>query len=192
MNIANCRLYPLVGGLLLVVGCSPAPRTSVVKQATRTADDTVVSVSEMLRQGADIDAWRRLMLLPRAQVVRLTTFGNRVSEIELLVNGQQQFLRPSLLSPDCTVVLAASTIGLLRTTDLGLNWNTFGNAGVSFYSLASDPGTPATLYAGNTTGMGLGLSFVTTILEHFGATMAVESEPLRGATFRLSFPLSAS
>src|SRR5438045_330912 len=59
MNIANCRLYPLVGCLLLVVGCSPAPRPSVVKQATRTTDDTVVSVSEILRQGADIDTWRR-------------------------------------------------------------------------------------------------------------------------------------
>src|SRR5437764_1175139 len=56
------------------------------------------------------DAWRRLMVLPRAQVVRLTTVGNRVTELELRVNDQQQFLRPSLISPDCTVVLAASTI----------------------------------------------------------------------------------
>src|SRR6266404_427439 len=62
----------------------------------------------------NIDAGRRLMLLPRAQVVRLTTSGNRVSEIELLVNEQQQFLRPPLLSPDCTVVLAASTIESTR------------------------------------------------------------------------------
>jgi choline dehydrogenase-like flavoprotein len=42
----------------------------------------------------NIDAWRHLMLLPRAQVVSLKTSGNRVTEIELLVNGQQQFLRP--------------------------------------------------------------------------------------------------
>src|SRR5713101_4363105 len=62
----------------------------------------------------NIDAWRRLMLLPRAQVVRLTTSGNRVTEIELLVNDQQQFLRPPLLSADCTVVLAASTIESTR------------------------------------------------------------------------------
>jgi len=54
------------------------------------------------------------MLLPRAQVVRLTTSGNRVTEIELLVNDQQQFLRPPLLSADCTVVLAASTIESTR------------------------------------------------------------------------------
>ena len=66
------------------------------------------------RWRANIDAWRRLMVLPRAQVVSLTRSGNRVSEIELLVNGQQQFLRPPLLSPDCTVVLAASTIESTR------------------------------------------------------------------------------
>ncbi|KAL5597125.1 hypothetical protein FOBRF1_010918 [Fusarium oxysporum] len=62
----------------------------------------------------NIDAWRRLMLLSRAQVVNLTKSGNRVVEIELLVNGQQQFLRPPLLSPDCTVILAASTIESTR------------------------------------------------------------------------------
>jgi choline dehydrogenase-like flavoprotein len=66
----------------------------------------------------NIDAWRRLMLLPRAQVVNLRTSGNRVTEIELLVNGQQQFLRPPLLSESCAVVLAASTI---ESTRLGLD-----------------------------------------------------------------------
>jgi choline dehydrogenase-like flavoprotein len=62
----------------------------------------------------NIDAWRHLMLLPRAQVVSLKTSGNRVTEIELRVNDQQQFLRPPLLSPDCTVVMAASTIESTR------------------------------------------------------------------------------
>ena len=62
----------------------------------------------------NIDAWRRLMVLSRAQVVRLTTSGNRVTEIELLVNDQQQFLRPPLISSDCTVVLAAGTIESTR------------------------------------------------------------------------------
>jgi hypothetical protein len=62
----------------------------------------------------NIDAWRRLMLLPRSQAVSLTTAGTRVTQIELLVNGQQQFLRPPLLSPDCTVVLAAGTIESTR------------------------------------------------------------------------------
>ena len=62
----------------------------------------------------NIDAWRHLMILPRAQVVRLTTSGNRVSEVELLVNGQQQFLRQLLISPDCIFVLAAGTIESTR------------------------------------------------------------------------------
>src|SRR5262245_47761431 len=62
----------------------------------------------------NIDAWRRLMLLPRTQVVSLKASGNRVTELELRVNDQQQFLRPPLISPDCTVVLAASTIESTR------------------------------------------------------------------------------
>jgi choline dehydrogenase-like flavoprotein len=62
----------------------------------------------------NMNAWRHLMVLPRAQVVRLTTSGNQVTEIELRVNDQQQFLRPPLLSPDCTVVLAAGTIESTR------------------------------------------------------------------------------
>ncbi|HYM07257.1 MAG TPA: family 16 glycoside hydrolase [Terriglobales bacterium] len=62
----------------------------------------------------NIDAWRRLMLLPRTQVVSLKTSGNRITEIELLVNGKQQFLRPPLLSTECTVVMAASTVESTR------------------------------------------------------------------------------
>src|SRR5215471_12030903 len=62
----------------------------------------------------NIDAWRRLMLLPRTQVVSLKASGNRVTELELRVNNQQQFLRPPLISPDCTVVLAAGTIESTR------------------------------------------------------------------------------
>jgi choline dehydrogenase-like flavoprotein len=62
----------------------------------------------------NINAWRRLLLSPRAQVVRLQMSGNRVTEIELRVNDQQQFLRPPVLAPDCTVILAASTIESTR------------------------------------------------------------------------------
>jgi hypothetical protein len=54
------------------------------------------------------------MVLPRAQVVSLKTSADRVSELELRVNGVQQFLRPPLLSPDCTVVIAAGTIESTR------------------------------------------------------------------------------
>jgi signal transduction histidine kinase len=46
------------------------------------------------------------------------------------------------------------------------------------------------LFAGFSAGMGLGLSFVAVILDHHGATLDITSEPLRGATFRVSFPLS--
>lgn len=67
-----------------------------------------------LRWLNNIDAWRRLMVLPRTQVVNLTVVGNRVTELELLVNDQQQFLRQPLLAPDCTVVLAAGTIESTR------------------------------------------------------------------------------
>jgi signal transduction histidine kinase len=45
------------------------------------------------------------------------------------------------------------------------------------------------LHAGNSVGMGLGLSFVVAILEHHRATMEIESKPLHGATFRVRFPL---
>jgi signal transduction histidine kinase len=44
------------------------------------------------------------------------------------------------------------------------------------------------LYEGHNTGMGLGLSFVVAILEHHRATLEIESEPLRGTTFRARFP----
>jgi signal transduction histidine kinase len=46
------------------------------------------------------------------------------------------------------------------------------------------------VYEGNTTGMGLGLSFVVAVLEHHRATLEIESAPLQGALFRLSFPLA--
>ena len=46
------------------------------------------------------------------------------------------------------------------------------------------------IYEGNSTGMGLGLSFVTAILENHGAPLEIESEPLRGATFRARFRLA--
>jgi signal transduction histidine kinase len=46
------------------------------------------------------------------------------------------------------------------------------------------------LFACLTAGMGLGLSFVQVILQHHGAALEIESEPLQGATFRVSFPLA--
>jgi signal transduction histidine kinase len=47
------------------------------------------------------------------------------------------------------------------------------------------------IYEGHSTGMGLGLSFVVTILEHHGAKLEIESAPRRGTTFRVRFPALA-
>ena len=44
------------------------------------------------------------------------------------------------------------------------------------------------LYAGLSAGMGLGLSFVQMILEHHGAVLEIDSEPLKGARLRVRFP----
>lgn len=46
------------------------------------------------------------------------------------------------------------------------------------------------VHEGNATGMGLGLSFVTVILEHHRAELEIESSPLHGALFRARFPLA--
>jgi hypothetical protein len=45
------------------------------------------------------------------------------------------------------------------------------------------------LYEGNSTGMGLGLSFVVVILGHHQAALEIQSEPLKGALFRITFPM---
>jgi signal transduction histidine kinase len=46
------------------------------------------------------------------------------------------------------------------------------------------------VYEGNTTGMGLGLSFVAVILQHHRARLEIESEPLQGTLFRVLIPLA--
>ena len=48
-----------------------------------------------------------------------------------------------------TNVLAASTLGLLRSTDGGETWGGYGNVNDSFFTLAADPASATTLYAGN-------------------------------------------
>jgi signal transduction histidine kinase len=47
------------------------------------------------------------------------------------------------------------------------------------------------VYEGNSTGMGLGLAFVSAILNHHGAKLEIESDPHRGSLFRTVFPLAA-
>lgn len=48
------------------------------------------------------------------------------------------------------------------------------------------------LFEGLSAGMGLGLSFVAVVLEHHEATLEIESEPLRGAMFRMKLPVADS
>jgi signal transduction histidine kinase len=48
------------------------------------------------------------------------------------------------------------------------------------------------LFAGMSAGMGVGLSFVTVILEHHHAQLEIESEPLKGSRFRATFPQAAA
>src|ERR1700693_4783629 len=52
-------------------------------------------------------------------------------------------------------ILAATTLGLLRSTDGGESWNAFGSVSDPFFTLVADPTPPTTLYAGNQAGTGL-------------------------------------
>jgi hypothetical protein len=61
IETANYKMrIALIACLFLVsaAGCNRPPQRSTVTQPSRAADDTVVSVTEMLRQGADAEAWR--------------------------------------------------------------------------------------------------------------------------------------
>lgn len=57
------------------------------------------------------DKERRLFYVPRTQVVKLHTSGNKVTSIEVRTNGQQKFLQ---ISPTCSVVIASGTIEATR------------------------------------------------------------------------------
>ena len=61
-----------------------------------------------------------------------------------------------LVDPSSSLkVLAATNNGLARTTDGGATWTFYGDANVSFFTLAADPSNASTLYAGNTDGSGI-------------------------------------
>jgi len=52
-------------------------------------------------------------------------------------------------------VLAATTLGLVRSTDGGESWSGYGNVSDSFFTLVTDPASATTLYAGNVSGSGI-------------------------------------
>jgi len=69
-------------------------------------------LTDAIREAAgDPDPTRRLFLVPRAHVVKLYNSNGVINSIELRYNGQQKFIS---VSPDCAVVLAASTIESTR------------------------------------------------------------------------------
>ena len=55
-------------------------------------------------------------------------------------------------------IYAATTLGLLLSTDGGDNWDLFGDEGITLFTIAVDPASPSTIYAGNVNGFGVGKS----------------------------------
>lgn len=69
-------------------------------------------LTDAIREAAaDPDSTRRLFLVPHAHVVRLHNANGNITAVELYYNGQQKFIP---VSPDCAVVLAASTVESTR------------------------------------------------------------------------------
>jgi signal transduction histidine kinase len=76
----------------------------------------------------------------------------------------------------------------VRDNGIGMTESVRRNCLTTYFSTKRDNA----IYEGYTAGMGLGLSFVAMVLEHHAAKLEIESEPLRGATFRVRFPLAGS
>jgi hypothetical protein len=69
-------------------------------------------LTDAIREAAgDPDSTKRFFLVPRAHVVKLHNSNGVINAIELRYNGQQKFVP---VSPDCAVVLAASSIESTR------------------------------------------------------------------------------
>lgn len=63
MNSATCRvrktgLLVVSTWLVMIAGCTRPTHPTTVVPTTRVADDSVASVTELLRRGADVEAWR--------------------------------------------------------------------------------------------------------------------------------------
>lgn len=76
----------------------------------------------------------------------------------------------------------------VRDNGIGMNEEVKRNCTATHFSTKRDNA----VYEGYSAGMGLGLSFSVIVLEHHEAKLEIESEPMKGATFRVRFPLAAA
>src|ERR1700722_1408651 len=74
----------------------------------------VSAIRDAIAEVGGDDARRRLLLVPRAHVVKLHTSGGMVRRIEAFVNKQQCFLE---ITPRCAVILA---LGAIESTRMAL------------------------------------------------------------------------
>jgi len=112
----------------------------------------------------DVEA---LAVNPRNPAILLA--GSRFSEIFKSVDGGASWVPKTVggstialevsgfqFDPtDPSIVYAASSRGLLLSTDGGENWIPYGDVAVPFYSIAADNASVPTLYVGNITGYGV-------------------------------------
>jgi hypothetical protein len=70
-----------------------------------------VLIDAIREAAASPDSERRLFYVPRTQVVKLNTSGDKVTSMEVRNNGQQRFLQ---LSSTCSVIIASGTIESTR------------------------------------------------------------------------------
>jgi len=92
---------------LAVQGAAPAPGLFAFDKYSSAP----ILVDAVREAAAAPDNTRRLFVVPRAHVVHLHHSNGVIQTIEVYVNGQQRFVP---ISPNCAVVLAASTIESTR------------------------------------------------------------------------------
>lgn len=102
---------PTVDGVeeapLAVQGAAPAPGLFAFDKYSSMP----ILVDAVREAAAVLDNIRHLFVVPRAHVVHLHNSNGLIQAIEVYVNGQQKFVP---VSPDCAVILAASTIESTR------------------------------------------------------------------------------
>jgi len=92
---------------LAVQGSAPAPGVFPFDKYSSTP----ILIDAIREAAGSPDSSRRLFLVPHAHVVKLHNSNGEISAIELYYNGQQKFIS---VTPDCAVILAASTVESTR------------------------------------------------------------------------------